>query len=172
MLDQFRDLTLFPDELLGISEILVLAPPAFPKERTRRFKAVFRWRKHLNKIRFREVLMVSEDTDPDVFARQGEWNHDDPQGLFAGFLILGRVTRQSRAQVRQGHDFDIEFLVIRKGLGVEGSFPGHRSSEKAQARCQVHAWILAVLLAACPSNVRSWVPKRSPVSKTPGLSSW
>lgn len=71
-------MALFPRELFGVGEVLVLAATTAGEERTDRGDAVRRGRKDLDEVGFGEIFLVAEDAGADAFSGERERDHDDP----------------------------------------------------------------------------------------------
>ena len=122
--EEFLDLLTFPDELFGVGEVLVLAAAAVGEERALRGDAVRGWDEDCDEIGLAEVFVVAVDPGADGFAGEGEGDEDDPAVDAAEAL----------AHVRQGGDFEVDFLMIGERVRIE--FP-RRAGGRVHARGDV-----------------------------------
>ena len=109
--EQFGDLALFPQELLGVSEMLILAAAAAGEKRAHGRDAMRRRREDGNEIRLGVILVVAKNAGADAFAGQTERHHDDP---FGGGVFRMWNARQAHAVVGERGDLQLELGVIRE----------------------------------------------------------
>ena len=122
VLKEFGDLALFPEELFGVSEMLVLAAAAAGEERADGRDAMGRGREDRDEIGFGVVFMITKNAGVDAFAGETERNHNDPFG--SGVRRVGHAGEPD-AVVGERHDLEFELGVIRKGEVVVFGFLAH-----------------------------------------------
>ena len=117
MAQEFGDLPLFPRELFGVGEVLVLAAAAAGEERAGGGDAVGRGREDGDEVGLGKIFLVAEDAGADAFAGEREGDHDDPAGgIFDfGFLIFDwrkLDAAEAAAEVSERGDLELDLLVI------------------------------------------------------------
>ena len=106
---EFPDLPPLPGELRGVVEVLILTPSAPGEEGTDRFAAVGSRDEHLEEVGVGAVGLVLPDAGPHAFARQAERHEKNP----------AVDSSDSRSEVGEGTDLQLDGLVIGKGFGAE-----------------------------------------------------
>ncbi len=81
VLEELGNLALFPRQLVGVGEVLVLAAAAAAEERAAGGHARRGRRQHRHEVGLGEILVVAEDAHAHAFPGQREWHHDHPLGL-------------------------------------------------------------------------------------------
>ena len=140
-------MALFPQELLGVSEMLVLAAAAAGEKRAHGRDAMRRRREDGNEIRLGVILVVAKNAGADAFAGQTERHHDDP---FGGGVFRMWNARQAHAVVGERGDLQLELGVIREREVVGflfGFYTGNTKYTKAKKTKRI--------LFSCVSRV-SW----------------
>ncbi|OQB90164.1 MAG: hypothetical protein BWX86_02292 [Verrucomicrobia bacterium ADurb.Bin122] len=137
---QLIHLPLFPEQLLGMIQMLVLAATAAPVERAARRHPVRRRRQHLDQIRLGEILVVAKHPRAHALARQRKRHHHHPAaGLpvrrhFArigrrfhrvGLRLRQRHAPEPRPEIGQRGNLQLDLLVIGEGTVVELFLFGH-----------------------------------------------
>ena len=114
VLEQLMDLALFPEKLLVVVEVLVLATAAFSEEGARRFDAKRGGFDDLDEIALTKIGMVAVDAGFDGFGGEGEGDDDDP--------IVDAA--EAVALIGEGVDVEFDNLVIGEGFGGESLWGG------------------------------------------------
>ena len=134
MQQELGDLALFPGELGGVRQVLVLAPAAAAEQRAAGRHAVRRGREHFQEISLGEILVVAEHPHPHALAGEGERHHDHPAGGIFVFRIPIFDFRQpdateAGAEVGKRGNLQLELGVIGERLVVEFLGFGHETHE-------------------------------------------
>ncbi len=114
MAEEFADLALFPEQLVGMSEVLVLAATATAEERAAGRLCARGRRQHRDEVGLGEILVIAEHPHADAFAGQRERDHNYPLGL--GFPGQSDPA-QAGAEVGERGDLKLELGMVREGVG-------------------------------------------------------
>ena len=118
MLEQLFDLLLFPGQLLGVGEVLILAAAAFTEQRALWLDPRRRCLQDLDQIRLAVVLVIAEHPRADTLVRQGEGDENHPAVVGSG---------EPLSHVGQLADVEFDFLMVIEWPRAESSGGGFRA---------------------------------------------